>query len=240
MQIDDFRRYACEFIGTFTLVVFAAGAVMVDAMTGGSLGPVGYGSASGIVLMAIIFTFAHVSGAHVNPALSVAAVYLGLLPGRLLGGYLLAQVGGSVVAGLLLLLTFGAHGQMGANLPNLSIGIGPTQAFAIEVFLSFVLMTVIIFCISSSKRVADLAAIPIGAVVGIEVMVMGPVAGAAMNPARALGPYVALGDYTYLWIYVAGPLAGMMLGAAVFRLIKVPESELAPPVSAPVTSKKDR
>jgi MIP family channel proteins len=237
MQIDDFRRYACEFIGTFTLVAFAAGAVMVDAMTGGSLGPIGYGSASGIVLMAIIFAFAHVSGAHVNPALSIAAVYLGLLPGRLLGGYLLAQFGGSVVAGLVLLQTFGAHGQMGATLPNLSIGIGPMQVFVIEVFLSFFLLIVNIFCISSSKAVADLAAIPIGAVVGIEVMVMGPVAGAAMNPARALGPYVALGDYTHLWIYMSGPLAGMMLGAVVFRLIKM--QPLVPPASAPVAPSKD-
>ena len=239
MQIDDFRLYACEFIGTFTLVAFAAGAVMVDAMTGGSLGPVGYGAASGIVLMAIIFAFAHVSGAHVNPALSIAAVYLGLLPGRLLGGYLLAQGAGSVVAGLLLLLIFGAHGQMGATLPNLAMGIGPMQAFAIEIFLAFFLMIVIVFCISSSKRVADMAAIPIGAVVGIEVMVMGPVAGAAMNPARALGPYLALGDYTYLWIYVAGPLVGMMLGAVVFRVIRVQTTELAPPISAPVTSEED-
>jgi MIP family channel proteins len=240
MLIDDFRLYGCEFIGTFTLVVFAAGAVMVDAMTGGSLGPVGYGSASGIALMAIIFTFAHVSGAHVNPALSIAAVYLGLLPRRLLGGYLVAQVAGSIVAGLALLQTFGTHGDMGANMPNSALGIGPIKALAIEVFLSFFLMIVIVFCISSSKRVAELAAIPIGAVVGIQVMVMGPVAGAAMNPARALGPYVALGDYSYLWIYIVGPLAGMLLGAMVFRLIKVQETDLAPPVSAPVTQEEER
>jgi glycerol uptake facilitator-like aquaporin len=125
---------------------------------------------------------------------------------------------------------------MGATLPNLALGIGPVEALAIEVFLAFFLMIVIVFCISSSKRAADLAAIPVGAVVGVEVMVMGPVAGAAMNPARALGPYVALGDYTYMWIYMAGPVAGMMLGAVVFRLLKVQETELAPPVSAPVTS----
>lgn len=232
---DDLRRYACEFIGTFTLVAFAAGAVMVDAMTGGSLGPVGSGIASGGILMVIVFTFAHISGAHVNPALSIAAVYLGLLPKRLLGGYLVAQFAGSLAAALLLLLSFGNFASMGANMPNTELGIGPVAALAIETFLSFLLMIVIVLSIASSKSVAVLAAIPIGAVVGIEVMVMGPVAGAAMNPARAFGPYLVHGDYTFLWIYLVGPLAGMMLGAGSYRLLN-PAPELALPAAAPVTA----
>jgi len=229
MRDDDLKRYICEVIGTFTLVFFAAGAVMVSALTEGDLGAIGGGLISGLVLMIIIFTFAHVSGAHVNPALSIAFVYLGVLERRLLPGYIVAQMLGSLAAGLALLWSLGQIGDMGANLPNIGLGISPFIALLIETFLSFLLMLVIAGALSAGGRIAELAAIPIGATVGIEVMLMGPVAGAAMNPARAFGPYVALGDFTHYWIYVAGPIVGMMAGALVFRFT---HGDLTMPVQA--------
>lgn len=216
MKTEDFRKYACEFVGTFILVFFAAGAVVVGGKLG-ALGPIGSGLISGLVLMAIIFAFGHVSGAHVNPALSIAAVYLRQLPPRLLGGYILFQMLGSLLGGLALKWVLGPDPTYGANLPNLALGIGPGTAFAIELFLSFVMMMVITGSVSAGPRVAEFAAIPIGGIVGIEVMLMGPVAGAAMNPARAFGPYVAMGNFTHYWIYMVGPVAGLLLGAAVFR-----------------------
>ncbi len=217
MRVEDFRKYVCEFIGTFALVFFAAGAVVVSASMDGALGAIGGGLISGLVLMVVIFAFAHISGGHVNPAFSIATVYLGLLEKRLLPGYIIAQMLGSAFAGLCLLWALGSHGDMGANLPNLDLGISPFTAFMIEMFLSFLLMVVIFGALSAGGRVAELAAIPIGATVGIEVMLMGPVAGAAMNPARAFGPYLAMGDFTHYWIYVLGPVIGIMAGAVVMR-----------------------
>ena len=214
---SDLRRYCCEFIGTFSLVFFAAGAVVVDAKMGGTLGAIGPGLISGLIITVVIYTFGHVSGAHVNPALSIAAALIGHLDRRLVPGYALAQLAGSVLAGMCLYWALGDFGAMGANLPNAAIGITPLTAFAIELFLSFLLMWVVAGVGLDKRAHGPFAGVAVGAVVGIEVMLMGPVAGAAMNPARAFGPYVAMGDFTHYWIYVAGPLVGMALGAYAWR-----------------------
>ncbi len=221
MERSDFRKYACEFIGTFALVFFAAGAVMVGAATK-DLGAIGAGLISGLVITVVIYAFGAVSGAHVNPALSLAAVYLGKLEKRLLPGYVLAQMAGSGAAGLALLWTVGRYGDMGANLPNAALGVTPAAAFAIEIFLSFLLMWVICGTAYHAAANASFAGVAIGATVGIEVMLMGPYAGAAMNPARAFGPYLARGDFTHFWIYVLGPVAGMLAGAAAYRFTHGP------------------
>jgi MIP family channel proteins len=231
MHLDDVRKYACEFIGAFALVFFAAGAVMVGALTG-LIGSIGSGLISGLVITVVIYTFGHVSGAHVNPALSIAAVYLGRLEGRLLPGYIVAQMAGSAGGGLFLLACIGHVADMGANLPNGVLGVTPGIALLIELFLSFVLMWVI--CGTAFHGKADLAfaGLAIGATVGIEVMLMGAYAGAAMNPARAFGPYLARGDFTHYWIYVLGPIAGMLAGAAVFRFTHAIDAADAQPGQA--------
>lgn len=216
MSHEDARKYVCEFIGTFTLVFFAAGAVMIGAMTG-ALGAVGNGLISGLVITIVIYGFGHVSGAHVNPALSIAAAYLGRLDKRLVPGYAVAQMSGSAAGGFLLLWTVGDHGSMGATLPNAELGVTAGSAFAIELLLSFLLMWVVCGTTYHERANIQLAGVAIGATVGVEVMLMGPYAGAAMNPARAFGPYLALGDFTYLWIYTVGPVLGMLAGAAVYR-----------------------
>lgn len=217
MDRDSLRKYACEFIGTYALVFFAAGAVMVSAVTDGGLGAIGAGLISGLIITIVIYAFGNISGGHVNPALSIAAAFLGRLERRLVPGYIVAQMAGSLAAGLTLFWAVGDHGAMGANLPNEALGASPGVAFAIELFLSFLLMWVICGTAYSSRGDIASAAIPIGATVGIEVMLMGPYAGAAMNPARAFGPYVALGDFTHYWIYVAGPIVGMLAGAVIYR-----------------------
>ena len=212
----DLSKYLCEFIGTFSLVFFAAGAVMVTALTG-QPGPIGAGLISGLIISIVIYCFGHVSGAHVNPALSIAAAMLQKLEWRLVPGYIVAQMAGSAVAGFALLIALGSIADIGANLPNSGLGITPGTAFAIELFLSFLLMWVICGTAYDEAAALPFAGIAIGATVGIEVMLMGPVAGAAMNPARAFGPYLARGDFDHFWIYLAGPIAGMILGALAFR-----------------------
>ena len=222
LRSGDLRRYCCEFIGTFSLVFFAAGAVVVDARMGGTLGAIGPGLISGLVITVVIYAFGHVSGAHVNPALSIAAALIGHLDRRLLPGYVLAQLAGSVLAGMCLLWALGDHGAMGANLPNEALGIAPVTAFAIELFLSFLLMWVVAGVGLDRRAHGAFAGVAVGATVGLEVMLMGPVAGAAMNPARAFGPFVAMGDFTHYWIYVVGPLVGMALGAYAWRFTHAP------------------
>lgn len=215
---EEPRKYVAEFIGTFMLVFFAAGAVVVSERLGGVPGPVMAGIASGLALMTIIWMFGHVSGAHVNPALSVCAAGLGLLSWRLVPGYIVAQLAGSGLAGYTLLWTIGNYGQMGANLPNLALGMTPATALAIEIILSFIMMVVILMVIDIKGHLKDFAAVPIGAIVGIEVMLLGPIAGAAMNPARAFGPYLALGDWTHFWIYVVGPFVGLAVATGLVRV----------------------
>ena len=217
METDDWRKYICEFIGTYALVFFAAGAVMVSSVTNGELGAIGGGLISGLVISIVIYTFGHISGAHVNPALSLTAVLIGRLERRLLLGYVVSQMLGSVLAALTLLCTVGRFGMIVANLPNTELGVTPGVDLVIEMFLSFLLMWVVCGSAFSSRAQVPLAGVAIGATVGIEVMLMGPFAGAAMNPARAFGPYLALGDFTYFWIYVVGPVTGMVAGGLTYK-----------------------
>ena len=217
MLIDDLRKYCCEFIGTFTLVFFAAGAIVVDGLIGGGIGIIGSGLISGLVITVLIYAFGHVSGAHVNPALSISSCLIGHLPVRLLPGYIVAQMGGSGLAGMCLLWGIGDYNYMGTNRPNLELSISPLAAFISECFLSFLLMWVVAGGGLDRRGHGPFAGIAIGALVGIEVMLMGPIAGAAMNPARAFGPYIAHGDFSNYWVYSVGPLIGMILGAFTYR-----------------------
>jgi len=217
MTRDDWRKYCCEFIGTFSLVFFAAGSVVVDGLVGGGLGMIGAGLISGLVITVVIYAFGHISGAHVNPALSFAAVLIGHLDRRLLPGYVIAQMTGSLFAGMCLLWAIGDYNNMGANLPNIELGISPLTALLIELFLSFLLMWVVAGVGLDKRAHGPFAGIAVGALVGIEVMLFGAVAGASMNPARAFGPYVAMDDFSHYWIYVVGPFVGMALGGFAYR-----------------------
>lgn len=215
--VDDWRKYTCEFIGTFSLVFFAAGSWVASAMAGGELGTIGPGLISGLIIVVVIYAFGHISGAHVNPALTVAAALIGHHPWRLVPGYVIAQMGGSALGGLCLLWALGLHADMGANQPNIALGISPATAFLIELFLSFLLMWVVAGVGLDKRAHGPFAGVAVGALVGIEVMLMGPIAGASMNPARAFGPHLARGSFDYYWIYVAAPLVGMALGAFAYR-----------------------
>ena len=217
MNGDAWKKYTCEFIGTYALVFFAAGAVVISVAMDGSLGAIGGGLISGLIISVVIYTFGHISGAHVNPAISITATLIGHLDKRLLPGYVISQMAGSALAGMSLYWAIGDYGEMGANLPNIEIGVPPHVALLIEIFLSFLLMWVVAGSGLDRRAHGPLAGVAIGATVGIEVMLMGPYAGAAMNPARAFGPYIAMADFTHFWIYVVGPIAGMILGGLVYK-----------------------
>ncbi len=215
----NLKLYLTEFLGTALLVFFAAGAVMVCSIIGGLPAPVIAGVVSGLALMVLIWTFFGISGAHFNPALTVSLFLLGDFPGNLVFGYVIAQLCGSALAGALLYWALGSHGSMGANLPSAILGITGFEAFILESLLSFFMMLVIRGSFAVELPLRQFAAIPIGAVVGLEVMLMGPIAGAAMNPARAFGPYIFLGDWHFFWIYVVGPFCGIIAGGYLYDFI---------------------
>lgn len=210
-----------EFVGTAALVFFAAGAVMMASALGGLPTPLIAGACSGLVLTTVIWAFGDVSGAHVNPAFTLALAVTRRFPWRLVPCYVAAQLLGSAAGAALLYAVLGPVGAMGANLPNSSLGVGSLPAFIIELWLSFLMMLVIEGALAARGRLKDFAAIPIGCIVGIEVMIMGPIAGAAMNPARAFGPYIFLGQWQYFWIYVLGPCAGTLAAAFLMRALLV-------------------
>jgi MIP family channel proteins len=214
-NIDDWRKYGCEFVGTFALVFFASGAIMVGSITG-AIGSIGSGIASGTIVTIVIYTFGNISGAHVNPALSIAALVVGKLQRRLLPGYIISQMVGSALAAYLLLWVVGDYVKIGANIPNFELGVTPVRAFVIELVMSVLLMWVICGSAFHASAFNKFAGIAIGATVGLEVLVMGAYSGAAMNPARAFGPYLASGDFDFYWIYLFGPIIGMLLGAYLY------------------------
>jgi MIP family channel proteins len=183
------------------------------------------GAASGLALLILIWCFVGISGGHFNPALTVVLAILGDFPKSRVPGYLAAQLAGSVAGAALLYYTLGFQAGMGANMPNATLAISGFGAFIIECFLSFAMMLTIRAAFATDASLRPFAAVPIGLIVGIEVMVMEPIAGAAMNPARAFGPYVFRGDWQHYWIYTLGPLVGIFLGGITWDRIISPRTK---------------
>ncbi len=218
MAPDDLRRYGCELFGTFFIVFFAASAPTVSGLLGGTLGPYAGGLSSGAALAAVIYAIGYTSGAHVNPALSIAAAMIKHLEWRLVPGYVAMQMAGSAAAGFVVYALIGPFNEVGSNLPNVAAGVTPLQALISEFVLSVFLMWVVAGVGLDRRAHGPLAGLVVGAVVGIEVIVFAPFGGAAMSPARAFGPLLASGNIQYVWIYVIGPVAGMLAGAYLYLL----------------------
>jgi MIP family channel proteins len=214
------RALAAEAIGTFALVFAGAGAIMVDAKTG-SLGHVGVAISFGLVIMAMIYAAGHVSGAHFNPAVSLAFALTRHFPWRQLIGYWAAQFGAAAAAAGVLRASLGDIADIGATLPSDTNG----QAFLWELILTFLLMFVIMAVATDTRAVGEAAAIAIGGTVGLEAMFAGPVTGASMNPARSLGPALVAAELDTVWIYLAAPALGAALGALAYQLVRAPHRE---------------
>jgi MIP family channel proteins len=209
------RRLTAEALGTFALVFFGAGAIMV-ASRNGSLGQVGIALAFGLVIAAMVYALGHISGAHLNPAVSLAFALSRHFPWRLVGAYWTAQFLGAIAAALLLRGSLGDVADVGATTPSGSDG----QSFLWEVVLTFFLMLVIMAVATDTRAVGEAAAIAIGGTVALGALVGGPVSGASMNPARSLGPALAAGELDSLWIYLLAPLLGAALGAVAYQLLR--------------------
>jgi MIP family channel proteins len=214
---DLLRRSAAEGIGAFALVFAGCGAIVTDAVNDGVLGAVGVALVFGLVIMAMVYATGHLSGAHLNPAVTVAFALTRHFPRREALAYVSAQLLGALVAAALLLAIWPSEpAALGATVPSVGAG----SAFAYEVVLTALLMFVIMAVATDTRAVGAAAAIAIGGTVGLDALFGGPVTGASMNPARSLGPGLVSGELTEIWIYIAAPLAGAAIGALAYQLVR--------------------
>jgi aquaporin NIP len=213
------RRAAAEAIATFALVFAGCGAIVADATRDGALGTVGVGLVFGLVIMAMVYATGHLSGAHINPAVTVAFTLTRHFPGREAAAYVVAQVAGATAAALLLGAAWdGSPTDLGATVPS----VGSGTAVLYEVVLTAILMFVIMAVATDTRAVGAGAAIAIGGAVGLDALFGGPITGASMNPARSFGPALASGAWHDFWVYLAGPLTGAALGALAYQAIRGP------------------
>ena len=210
------RRYLAEAIGTFALVFCGTGAMVVDQHTGGVIGHAGIAATFGLIVTAMIYTFGPISGAHLNPAVTIAFRLAKLFRQREVIPYILAQLIGAVLASLLLKALFPANVTLGATLPTGSA----MQSFILETVLSFFLMLVILFTSQGSKEMGVMAGIAIGGTVLLEAMFAGPISGASMNPARSIAPALVSRCTEHLWVYVAAPLLGTAIATMAWKTLR--------------------
>lgn len=225
------RLYTAEFLGTFLLVFAGPGAVVINAVSGGTVTSLGIGLSFGLAVMAAIYTIGHISGAHMNPAVTLAFAVTRHFPWPQVPGYLAAQLLGAVAASSATRLLFGNTAHLGASIPSGNA----LQALGLEGLLTFFLMFVIMAVATDVRAVGTAAALAIGGYVALAATFAGPIAGASMNPVRSFGPALISGVWTAHWVYWIGPIVGALLGAFAYRFIRVasppqptPEQE-APP-----------
>jgi aquaporin NIP len=222
------RALAAEAIGTFALVFVGAGAIMVDAR-GGGLGSVGVALAFGLVIMAMVYAVGHISGAHLNPAVTLAFGLSRHFASTRVPAYWTAQVAGAITAAVALRASLGDDGNVGATVPSGS----HAQSFFWEVLLTAILLFVIMAVATDTRAIGDAAALAIGGTIALASLVGGPVSGASMNPARSLGPAIASAEWSSLWLYLTAPFVGAALGAFAYQLVRGKEAEF-PASGAPI------
>ena len=210
------KKYAAEFIGTFALVFAGTGAIVVNEIIQGAITHVGIALTFGLIVLVMIYTLGDISGAHINPAVTIGFWLSRRLAGREVVPYIASQCAGALAAGGAMRLLFPENRLLGATQPS-----GPeVQSFVLEILLTALLMFVILGVSTGAREKGITAGIVVGSTIALEAMFGGPISGASMNPARSLGPAVVSGYLSHLWIYLAGPVLGAALGVVGCRCVR--------------------
>lgn len=209
------NKYLAELIGTFALVFCGTGAIIIDEQSKGAVTHVGVAITFGLIIMAMIYALGDISGAHINPAVSIAFTIAGKFQVKQLLPYLISQLIGALLASVILHYLFPSNDTLGTALPAGT----EMQSFVLEFILTFFLMLVIINVATGSKEQGMFAGLAIGSTVLLEAMFAGPVCGASMNPARSIAPAIISGHTEHLWIYVTAPIAGAAFAIPIYKLL---------------------
>ena len=211
------KKYLAEVLGTFILIFCGTGSIIINQETGGAaIGHLGIAISFGLVVTAVIYTFGALSGAHINPAVTVGFWVAGLFPRKDVLPYIVSQIIGAFMATGLLKVLFPENDFLGGTTPSGTAW----QSFVLETVLSFMLMLVVLFTSQGSKEVGVLAGLAIGATVLLEALFAGPICGASMNPVRSLSPAVVSGHVSTLWIYLTAPVLGMLLATGTWKALR--------------------
>jgi len=210
------NKCAAEIIGTFALVFAGTGAIVIDQVSHGGVGHVGIALTFGLVVMAMIYALGDVSGAHLNPAVTLGFFLARRLNGKCVAPYILSQLAGALIASTTLLLLFGNQARLGATHPAGSAW----QSFALEAILTGILMFVVLGVSTGPREVGLMASIAVGGVIGLEAMFAGPICGASMNPARSLAPALVSGNLACVWVYLLAPVIGSATAVPLWRLTR--------------------
>lgn len=208
------KKLLAEFIGTYFLVFAGPGSMVIDDITK-SITHVGVALTFGLVVMALIYTFGHISGAHFNPAVTIGFMVRGEMTVRNSLYYIVIQFAAATAASYTLYLLFGNIANLGATLPYSTEG----QSFVLEFILTFVLMMVILGSAVHGKAIKSFAGIAIGGTVGLMAMFAGPISGASMNPARSFGPAIISGVTQHLWLYLVATVLGAITASLTYKLL---------------------
>ena len=215
------RKYVAEAIGTFALLFCGTGAIVINQETGGAVSHVGVAITFGFIVMAMIYTLGSVSGAHLNPAVTIAFTLAGRFPAKEVVPYIVSQLAGAMVGSGTLRLLFPTNETLGATLPAGTA----MQSFVLEFLLTFFLMLVIINVATGSKEQGMFAGLAIGSTVLLEAMFAGPICGASMNPIRSIAPAIVSGHFEHLWIYIIAPVLGAIVAIPIWKYLTQTKTE---------------
>jgi aquaporin Z len=221
--VAEARRLLSEVFGTFLLVIVAAGAAVVGVISHGAISRSAAVAAPGLMVMAIILSMGNLSGAHLNPAVTLAFALRRDFPWRRVPGYVVAQLAGATLACLVLWGLYGKTGRLGATVPG--AGASDWRAMLTELVLTAGLASTILGTASRAQNVGPLSAVAVGGYIVLAGLWSSPISGASMNPARSFGPDLVTGRFDHLWVYLAGPFAGAAVAVAIAWLLRGPGGE---------------
>ncbi|KAL6838679.1 hypothetical protein ACP4OV_031393 [Aristida adscensionis] len=229
ISVQFMQKILAEVLGTYFMIFAGCGSVVVNQSTEGTVTFPGICAVWGLVVMVLVYSLGHISGAHFNPAVTLAFATCRRFPWKQVPSYVVAQVLGSTLASLTLRVVFGGGGG-GAAREHLFFGTSPAgseaQALALEFVISFYLMFVVSGVATDNRAIGELAGLAVGATVMLNVLFAGPITGASMNPARSLGPAMVAGRYRGIWVYVVGPVCGTVAGAWAYNLVRFTDKPL--------------